>query len=674
MLLRIAPLALVVIGCASASTPHTDPVPEATPVAAEVTPAPEAAAPQGYSGHGLESLPQGVLEKFAPKAPPAAIAKHAQQMVELYGPGAGLLTPDGRHLVFTWRVSGQQQIWRIDGAKRFPVQLTSGEDRTFIDAITPDGKTLIVSRDANGEENPGIYVLSVNGGELKVVQHVKGVQSRFHQLTRDGSAFYFTANDQSKDSYAVYRYTFATGTKETVYAGAGLWSVSDVRDDGTLLLRKAVGSLPSEYWELAKGATEPKHLFGQGENVEYEAVYGRPGEILVQTPKLGEFRRLYVWRDGTLAPLSAETNHDVSGFTVDDDKKRLVYHINDNGFTRVLTMVPRGKTWVAEAVSFLPKADNLEVAALTRGGRYGTAVVDYGDRPPTTMVIDFTSKKVETWHEQSIPEIDTATFVGAKLESYPARDGTAIPAFVRRPKQCIDQLCPVIVEFHGGPEGQYVGGFNGAAQLFVDAGFVHVAPNVRGSDGYGKTYLAADDAAKRLDIITDIEDAAIWARKTFAVGGQAPKVGIYGGSYGGYSTLVGMTMFAGAYDAGVSVVGISNLITFLNNTAPYRRVLRISEYGDPEKDHDALAKLSPSTYIDRVRAPLLILQGANDPRVPVGEAVSMYDAMVQKKLPAELMIYADEGHGASKRSNRVSMLGNSIRFFIQHLKSAPASP
>ncbi len=664
-MLRIASVvSLLAVACAS---PKTAEVP--VPGAPAAQPAPAVVEQgQAYSGHGLESVPPEILEKFAPKTPPPDIAKHVQQMVELYGPGAGLLTPDAKRLVFTWRVSGQQQVWRIDGAKHFPVQLTSGDDRTFVEAITADGKTLVVSRDVNGEENPGIYLMPVSGGALKAVQHVKGVQTRYHTLSRDGASLYFTSNDAAKDSYVVYRYVLATGAREALYSGPGLWSVSDVRDDGTLLLRKAVGSLPSEYWELPPGATEPKHLFGQGENVEYEAVYGRPGEILVQTPKVGEFRRLYLWKDGTLTPLSAETSHDVAGFIVDEDKKRLVYHVNEGGFTRPFVMVARGKTWQAEPTTFLPKADHVEVVSLTRGGRYGTATVDLGDRPPATLVIDFSARKTETWHEQSIPEIDTASFVASKLESFPARDGAAVPAFVRRPKQCVSSLCPVIIEFHGGPEGQYMGGFNGTAQLFVDAGFVHVAPNVRGSDGYGKTYLAADDGAKRLNIITDIEDAALWAKKTFAVGGVEPKIGIYGGSYGGYSALVGMTMFSGAYDAGVSVVGISNLVTFLNNTAPYRRVLRISEYGDPEKDHEALAKLSPSTYIDRIRAPLLILQGANDPRVPVGEAVSMYNAMQLKKLPAELMIYADEGHGASKRGNRVSMVGNSIRFFGQHLR------
>jgi dipeptidyl aminopeptidase/acylaminoacyl peptidase len=239
---------------------------------------------------------------------------------------------------------------------------------------------------------------------------------------------------------------------------------------------------------------------------------------------------------------------------------------------------------------------------------------------------------------------------------------------IRRPEKCASDPCPVVVSFHGGPEAQSKPGFSVHAQLFVEAGFVFVEPNVRGSDGYGKTWLRADDGPKRLEIITDIEDAAKWARQKFASKGVQPKLGIYGGSYGGYSVLMGMTMFAGAYDAGVDVVGISNLKTFLLNTAPYRRVLRISEYGDPVKDADALAKLSPITYVDRVKAPLLILQGATDPRVPAGEAVQIHEAFRAKGIPSELMIFPDEGHGAQKRENRVLMVGHAIAFFEKHLK------
>jgi dipeptidyl aminopeptidase/acylaminoacyl peptidase len=238
--------------------------------------------------------------------------------------------------------------------------------------------------------------------------------------------------------------------------------------------------------------------------------------------------------------------------------------------------------------------------------------------------------------------------------------------FVRRPARC-PAPCPVVVEFHGGPEGQAQPGFSPYAQLLVDAGFVLVEPNVRGSDGYGKTWFHADDGPRRLDVITDIEDCARFIRKEWAVDGKEPRVGILGGSYGGYSALVGMTMFAGAYDAGVAIVGISNLLTFLQNTAPYRRALRVNEYGDPDRDRDALVKLSPSTYVDRVKGPLLVIQGANDPRVPAGEAIQIHDALVARGVRSQLILFADEGHGSSKRSNQVLERGNAIRFLQENL-------
>jgi dipeptidyl aminopeptidase/acylaminoacyl peptidase len=146
-----------------------------------------------------------------------------------------------------------------------------------------------------------------------------------------------------------------------------------------------------------------------------------------------------------------------------------------------------------------------------------------------------------------------------------------------------------------------------------------------------------------------------------------PKVGIMGGSYGGYSTLYAMTRFAGSYDAGVAIVGMANLQSFLLNTAPYRRVLRITEYGDPEKDTEALRLLSPVTYVEQIQAPLLIIQGVSDPRVPVGEALQMYERAKHKG--AELMLFADEGHGAAKRENKALEMGHALRFFEAHLKA-----
>ena len=153
----------------------------------------------------------------------------------------------------------------------------------------------------------------------------------------------------------------------------------------------------------------------------------------------------------------------------------------------------------------------------------------------------------------------------------------------------------------------------------------------------------------------------------FTTSGKTPKLGVFGGSYGGYSVLMAMTMFAGDYDAGVDIVGISDLRTFLRNTAPYRRILRISEYGDPDADGEALAKLSPMTYIDRVKAPLLIVQGASDPRVPAGESIQIHDALEARGVACDLTLFPDEGHGPQKRENRVYTFARSIAFFKDHL-------
>lgn len=204
-------------------------------------------------------------------------------------------------------------------------------------------------------------------------------------------------------------------------------------------------------------------------------------------------------------------------------------------------------------------------------------------------------------------------------------------------------------------------------QLFVAEGMIFLEPNVRGSEGYGRKYLDADNAEKRLDVIKDIQTVADFAKTKWAPPGQKAKVGVMGWSYGGYSALYAMTKFAGSYDAGVSLVGMSHLVSFINNTAPSRRALRTPEYGDPEKIKDVMEELSPITHVDKIRDPLLIIQGVSDSRVPVGEALQMHKKMQEKKLAGDLILFADEGHLAQKRSNQVLEIGHTVLFFKKHL-------
>jgi dipeptidyl aminopeptidase/acylaminoacyl peptidase len=587
-------------------------------------------------------------------------------MLDVRAPSAGQLSPDGKTLYFTWSITGTRQVFRLDGPQRFPVQMTGGEDATSIVGVTPDGKRLVLARDRNGEENPGLYLQDKRGGPLVEIQHKPGVQTIAELVTDDSRWLYYRANDKKPSSYVIYRHDLQSGKREVVFDQEGVWLVADHRPDGRLLLAKEVGGNMTEFYELEPGSRTAKPLFGQGEREDYRAQYGAgEGEILVLTPHLGEHRRLYAWKAGKLAPITPEMKHDVSGFSIDRPRTHVLYQVNEGGYTRLRAL--DAKTYREIKLPDFPAADHVVVGAETHDGRFTTIAIDPGTAPARSFVLDWKAHRLDPWHEPSAPEVDTTRFVRASLEHYPARDGTPIPMFVRRPASC-DKPCPVVVDFHGGPEAQAKPGFNPFAQLFVDAGFVHVAPNVRGSEGYGKSWLHADDGPKRLDVITDIEDCAKFIRAHWGEGGKAPKVGVMGWSYGGYSTLVAMTMFAGAYDAGAAGVGFGSLVTFLQNTAPYRRALRTSEYGDPDRDREALLKLSPITYVDRLKAPLLMIQGANDPRAPVGEAVVMHDALAQKGIPSKLVIFADEGHGPSKRENRALSYAYMLRLFEEHLQ------
>ena len=620
----------------------------------------------GYTGLGADSVSAEDVAKFV--APPldAQVSRRIQAMLDVRGTGAGAITAKGERMFYTSSITGSPQVWRQDGAMKFPVQLTGGEDRTGVAALAPNDSFVVLSRDVGGAENPGVYLMDPNGGALRVVQHTPKVQTSLQFITDDSKSLYFKANDIESASYAIYRYDLAAAKKELVFDTAGLWSIADHRGD-TWLLVKELGNAQQEVYQYDVAGKKLTPLLGQGEVEEYAVAFGaKPGQVLVRTNKLGDFQRLYSLEGGKLTAITPEQKFDVESFTIDYTRTRIYYQINADGYQKLGAL--DAKTLRPLTLPKLADAENVVLSGVSRTGRFIQLTIDGSSLPPTSVTYDWQTRKATTWRLPMTPEIDTKKFAKVTLESYPARDGTKIPMFVRRPATCRGAgPCPVIVEFHGGPEGQSTAGFNTRAQLYVDAGFIHVQPNVRGSTGYGKAWLHADDGPKRLAVVSDIEDAAKFIRANWTRDGKAPKVGVIGGSYGGYSSLMAMTYFAGAYDAGVQIVGISNLTSFLMNTAPYRRILRISEYGDPVKDKDALVQLSPITHVAKIKAPLLSIQGVNDPRVPVGEAVQIYQELERRKIPGGLILFADEGHGFTKRPNQVLALGHSIAFFENHL-------
>jgi dipeptidyl aminopeptidase/acylaminoacyl peptidase len=624
-----------------------------------------------YTGLGVESVSAETLKKYAPPPLNPVMTNKLKKMFDVTAPGMGLLSPDKKTLYFTWRVTGISHVWKIDGPQKFPVQLTSGSDAVSLSEVAPNGKFLIISKDRNGEENPGIYKLDLATGAITELFRKAKTQSRFDFITDDSKTIYFSANDTKADSYNIYKMDLATGEKTLVYAGDGYWGIADQKNNGKeLLFYKATGSKTSEYYTYDQEAKKLEPVIGQDPKDEYDVSFGaKKGEYLVLTPK-EEFKRLYLYapkKSKELKPLTDEKlKYDVSSFSINKKRTRIIYNVNRDGYTEIFAM--DAKTFSPINLPKFKNADHVFAGRTTDDGSITMLGVISSQSPRVSYTYNWATKQMIQWVLPSAPEVDLKSFAVAELMNYETRDGVKIPMFVRFPKGCKEKTCPVVVHFHGGPEGQSEAGFSPMAQAFVDEGFIFAEPNVRGSDGYGKTWIDLDNGPKREAVITDIEDAALWIKKNWARDGVEPKVGVMGWSYGGYSTLLAMSRFAGAYNAGVGLVGMSNLVSFLNNTAPYRRILRITEYGDPEKDKEALVKLSPVTYVDRVKDPLMIIQGANDPRVPVGEALQIHETLQKKKIASQLIVFADEGHGSAKKENQVLEIGHTIEFFNKNLK------
>ncbi len=265
-------------------------------------------------------------------------------------------------------------------------------------------------------------------------------------------------------------------------------------------------------------------------------------------------------------------------------------------------------------------------------------------------------------------EVDPADLAPAELHTISSFDGEPLQLFLHRPTAAAANP-PVVVLVHGGPESQSTLMFNPIVQALTAAGFGVVVPNVRGSTGYGKRFAALDDTTRRLDSVADL--GAVHAALG-DLGFDATRAALWGGSYGGYMVLAGVSMQPELWAAGVDIVGISNLVTFLENTSAYRRTHREYEYGSLERDRAFLTEASPMTHVEDIRAPLFIIHGANDPRVPVTEAEQLEANLRARGVPCELLIYANEGHGLGRLENRLDAYPRAIRFLEQVLVSAAA--
>jgi dipeptidyl aminopeptidase/acylaminoacyl peptidase len=385
--------------------------------------------------------------------------------------------------------------------------------------------------------------------------------------------------------------------------------------------------------------------------------------VYVVTDRWSDFNQLYLLdAQGKRTPLSAELKWDVEDLAVADDGSRVAFAANEDGVSRlyVLDRLHRAQqialpgNAVISSIEFPRKRpDQLAVAFQT------------ATQPTDVYQIDLRGVRVVRWTRSEVGGLDPSTFVDAQLVRYPAGGGTGImPAFLYKPRGADGKL-PVVIIWHGGPEGQSRPTFSSFVQLLATE--LHLAvllPNVRGSSGYGKAYLAADDGVKREQALTDIGATLDFISRQPDL--DSSRIGIYGGSYGGYMTLATAAFQGRRVRAAVDVVGISNLVTFLQNTQAYRRDLRRAEYGD-ERDPAVRAvqeRISPLFSVAKIEPELFVVQGFNDPRVPRSEAEQIVKAVRARGKDVWYLLGLNEGHGFQKKENR-DYFNAAAAFFLQ---------
>lgn len=457
------------------------------------------------------------------------------------------------------------------------------------------------------------------------------------------------------------------------------WTLTDISPDGrTLALVEWISATESYLWVVDRRSGERRRVTPRidGEKVRYAAPsFDRSGRALVTSTDRGtEFRRLVAidLRSGRLRTL-AEHPWDVTWYVLSPDGRKVAYVTNEDGFGVLHLM----DTASGRRIRLPPvPPGSIGNAQWHANGRILGFSVSTATEALSIHAIDLASGRVSRWSAPDPARVALGAFVDAELVRWKSFDGRMIPGFVFRPRA--DRFPgprPVLIELHGGPESQWRPGFIGSANYWLDElGVALIYPNVRGSTGYGKTYVSLDDGMKREDAVRDVEALLDWIAAD--PGLDAQRILLTGSSYGGYLTLATATRQPDRIACAASDVGIANFVSFLENTESWRRDLRRVEYGD-ERDpamRAFLERISPLAHAGRMRKPLLISHGANDPRVPVAEALRFAEAVRGNGIPAWTIVGLDEGHGFARRENISFLFAATVLFARQCLGLGVAGP
>lgn len=628
--------------------------------------------------HSAERVARGNLRLENIPDIPAALAERTQQYQSTRSAGLLDWDPAGGGMLIATRFGNTVQVHRVEQPAGMRRQLTFFNEPVGNASFSPDPahRGFVFLRDVGGGEFYQLHWFDFATGRATLLSDGKSRNGGPSWSTK-GDRFLHTSTRRNGRDGDLYLVRMADPTHaELLLEVKGSWAAGDWSpDDSKVLVGQFISANDSRLHlydfttgQLTQLNPQPAHA----EPISYGGgVFAPDGRGFYFTSDEGsEFQRLRFWdlATGTQQVLTPDIDWDVAALRLSPDGRTLAFTINENGVMRLHLMDTATRTRTPVA---LPMGGIGALRFTPDSARLGFTLTS-PQTPGDVYVLTLADRSLERWTYSEVGGLDTTKFVTPELITYRTFDEAApgkpreIPAILYRPRHLpAGAKAPVLVSIHGGPEGQSTVTFSSFVQFLVnELGMAVILPNVRGSEGYGKTYLKLDNVFLREDSVKDIGALLDWVETQPSL--DKDRVAVHGGSYGGYMVLAAMTHYNDRLAAGIDIVGISNFTTFLKNTQDYRRDLRRVEYGD-ERDPEVAAffdRISPLNHMHKVNKPMLIAQGYNDPRVPVTEAEQVLDALKQNGAQPWYFLAMDEGHGFAKKAN-ADHFQNAVMLFLE---------
>jgi dipeptidyl aminopeptidase/acylaminoacyl peptidase len=594
-----------------------------------------------------------------------------EQFLDTTSIAGATFSADESRILFSSNKTG---IWNaytvpVAGGPWTPIT-SSTTDSTYAVAFFPHDDRILLTRDQGGNELNHLYVRTPGGEEQDITPGAR-LKAQFLDWTPDGAAFYVTSNERDPKFFDIYRHDARTYARALLFENKDGYFPAAVSDDGTWVSLTKVNTTNDRDIFLWNAGTKTTTRVSehQGDASFVPTGFDRASRYLYYvTNDTGEFSRL---RRYGLATKQHEdvykTDWDVTSMTLSQNGRYRVIGVNADGRPKITVADTTTNSPVA-----LPVIPNTGVTSVVfaRSEKKAALYVN-GDRSPGNLyVLDLATRKQTKLTESLSPAVDPQDLVDVLTVRFKARDGVTIPNYVWKPHQAeAIAKAPALVLVHGGPGGQTVPGYSSLNQYFANHGYVVLGINNRGSSGYGKTFLAADDKKHGREPLRDCIDGKKYLQSLDYV--DPKRIGIIGGSYGGYMVLAALAFHPQEFNVGVDLFGVANWIRTLESIPSWweaQRKALYAEMGDPIADRRMLEEVSPLLHASLIRKPLLVLQGANDPRVLKVESEEVVAAVKKNGVPVEYIVFADEGHGFTKKKNQIEGYSAVLRFLDTHLK------